>query len=147
MPIAEFTTIFVASTIALCAPPAASNHVWLSGDFNVKVVSKRHQDEITKSIDNNNIKEIDATTAREITEDTKLSSKYYYTAKIAYFGNGRAPSSFPSGLALSVDVDDRKIAYVTSYRLTSEREPAEISVVLTSQIPLNGVQSICGAAE
>jgi hypothetical protein len=91
---------------------------------------------------------VDVSVARAESGDESLpSSINYYLARVGYIGNQSLHKIVPGGLSLSVDVDDNRTAYVTSYRLTSERGTSEIAVLLSSKIALKGLVSICSAAD
>lgn len=148
MSILKLAASLITSTATLCSPTPEADHTWLPGEFYAQAAPREFQAELIDKLENSSIIEIDNSAAEKFIKiNNHHISKKYYIAKIGYFGNDRPPQSYPSGLSLSVDVDNNDIAYVTSYRLTSERSTSELVVVLTSQVELKGVVSICGAAE
>lgn len=72
---------------------------------------------------------------------------YYYLVEVAYRGRISDLGGNNGGLKFGVDVDETGVAYITSFRLTSESGESNLPVVLASEKPLRKVVSICGSAD
>lgn len=143
-------TLLMASSMGghcMSPSPMHAEH-WLSGEYLVKQVVIDAQDEMMARLKGRPFKRIDLPLAKSASGTNDLSpGRYYYLAKATYVGGKAKSNSIPRGISLSVDVSTRGLAYVTSYRLTSEHGSSELAVVLISQTPLKGVVPVCGAAE
>jgi len=124
------------------------SHRWLSGEYTAKAVVAERQEEMMTRLKGRTFKRIGRILAKNASGDAHIpSSRYYYLAKGAYVGGKWNSKVIPGGISLSADVDSRKVAYLSSYRLTSEGGSSEYAVVLISQTRLNKVVPVCGAAE
>jgi hypothetical protein len=134
--------------IVCVASPMSPKDQWLTGTFKVKPVVPELQAKMLEHMRGNSLEPIKLSFARSASGDVGLPSLgHYYLVAIAYVGDKRDEKAVPAGLSLSVDVDRKGVAYVTSYRLTSERGTSHLVAVLASEVPLKGVVSVCGAAQ
>jgi hypothetical protein len=79
--------------------------------------------------------------------DNSLVGRHFYLARAGYVAEPRATGVVPTGLQLSVDVDSKGVAYVTSYILSRQQGAAAIAVLVSSERPIKRVVAVCGAAE
>ena len=124
---------------------AGINHTWLSGDYAATPVVQNLQGKMRKLLHRSALAPIPRSLAQAAIASPRLpANKHYYLAKVGYFGQ---QGSVPAGLSLSVDVNSRGVAYVTSFRLTSDTRTSELVAVISSQTALKGLVSQCRAAE
>lgn len=143
--------IFLLSTVFSvqpCSTSVVDNRKWLVGDQFVEAVKVERQDAAIRHLKNKRYRKISYYEAENlISRSPAKKYKYYYLIKAKYYGERREDRSYPSGLSLAADIDVEGVAFVLSNRLTSEKNVAELAVVLGSNNSVAKVELICGAVQ
>lgn len=134
-------------SLAGCYYSVNSEVDWKSTNNLVYPIATNFQASIMARIQDNNFERINYRFARKISENIELSkSQYYYIAKISYIGE-KEYKEIPTGISMSMDVSNEGVGYITTYRLTKGSDEKFIAALVQSDVPLNSIVSVCGAAE
>src|SRR5947209_3645566 len=139
----------VAATHA-CAQPThfSPNEEWVKGEYVVTPVVAPAQPTILKRLGGQSFRRVSLAFARAATGNRTIrSGRHYYVTKVAWLSDA-APGTVPGKwVQIGVDVDSRRVAYITSNLLTHARGASEFAAILTSSVPLRGIVSLCGGDE
>jgi hypothetical protein len=131
-----------------CSCAAVKSQRWLTGNYQVKPVAVPLTENTEKRLARARLLSISADAARSMLGGTSPPvARYYYLGRVAYIGGKKHFTVAPPGLTLSIDESQDGVAYVTSFLLTKENGTSSLAVVLTSDVPLKGLVSLCSAAE
>ncbi|HEY0778168.1 MAG TPA: hypothetical protein VGD56_09400 [Gemmatirosa sp.] len=143
--------LLLATSARADCTPRAMRHTsrWLHGTYVATPVVADRQGRAMARLGRRPFERVDLAAARAASGDSGIGpAKHYYLAKAAaYVGRWEGKLIIPPKLTMSVDVDARGTAYVTTFLLSAEREASTFAVVLVSDTPLRRVVPVCLAAE
>lgn len=138
--------IGAAASAAICVNHAPQGQ-WKMGHFNTAPISSALTPRLAQQMERRGLKEITAHLAKSLAGDATLPfARHYYVTRAVFYGNEGDLDRLPQGVRVSVDVQSSGVAYLQSYRLTSQTRLSTAPIILISDSPLTGVVAMCGAA-
>jgi hypothetical protein len=119
---------------------------YLSGGYEMTPIADSRQAEALKRAKRGVPMRVDATFAKRATGLPALPPyRFHYLAKAGYLGVQSDPPTFPQYMRFDLDVSDKGVAYVASMRMAYRPVQSEAAVIISSDVPLRRVVSLCGS--